>query len=515
LHFRLPLLDDLKLKDIEYSAKASLTAASLAKAGLNRNLSDGNFTLLIGRTGAHLQGKARFAGIPTAIDADWPFKPKGAARARCRVTLSVDNEERRRLDLDFLPEYVSGPVGVDATYSVLDHARAEAAVALDLRRTTVSIAAAGWKKSPGMPATARLLVAFDREKVVGLPRIEVKAPGLDGALAIALTGDGKGVERVDIRHLVVGADDVQGSVRRRAEGGWRVDVRGPRVDLTQAVKLADKQGSSLPRTPLVIDAQLGQLILSPGREMRDLSAQLMHQDGYWQAARVDARYANGHRAKLRFGGEVGGRGLIFGTDDLGATLHVLGISDSIVGGRATIRGHATDVAAKRTLYGALEASDYHVIHAPWFARLLSLASLDSLVSQLSGKGIPFATLRVNFSYADDHLVINDLVAYGDATGVTANGRFDLDRDEINMQGTLVPAYMLNSIIGNVPLIGQLLLGGEGQGLIAADYRIVGSGADPKISINPLAALAPGFLRRLFQPNFGLPPPPAGTPPTRR
>jgi hypothetical protein len=65
--------------------------------------------------------------------------------------------------------------------------------------------------------------------------------------------------------------------------------------------------------------------------------------------------------------------------------------------------------------------------------------------------------------------------------------------------------MLNSIIGNVPVLGSLLLGGEGQGLFAANYRATGSAADPQISVNPLSALTPGFLRRLLQPNFGVPP----------
>ena len=80
------------------------------------------------------------------------------------------------------------------------------------------------------------------------------------------------------------------------------------------------------------------------------------------------------------------------------------------------------------------------------------------------------------------------------------------RDQLDLQGTIVPAYALNSIIGNIPVIGSLLLGGEGQGLFAANYRVTGSAADPEVSVNPLSALAPGFLRRLFQPNFGMPPP---------
>ena len=62
---------------------------------------------------------------------------------------------------------------------------------------------------------------------------------------------------------------------------------------------------------------------------------------------------------------------------------------------------------------------------------------------------------------------------------------------------MVPAYAFNSILGNIPLIGNILQGGEGQGLFAATYQISGALSEPKINVNPWAALAPGFLRGLF------------------
>lgn len=125
---------------------------------------------------------------------------------------------------------------------------------------------------------------------------------------------------------------------------------------------------------------------------------------------------------------------------------------------------------------------------------------------LAGSGIPFTTLRSDFDYADNHLVLEHLLAYGGAIGVTADGSVELSPDRLDIHGTIVPAYTLNSIIGNIPLIGSLLLGGEGQGLFAANYRATGSAADPQLSVNPLSALTPGILRQLLQPNFGIPPP---------
>ena len=82
-----------------------------------------------------------------------------------------------------------------------------------------------------------------------------------------------------------------------------------------------------------------------------------------------------------------------------------------------------------------------------------------------------------------------LVATGLVIVYAARGIDDLDR--------------VLQIVGDVK---GLAIGGEGQGLFAANYRAAGSAADPKVSVNPLSALTPGFLRRLFQPNFGIPPP---------
>jgi hypothetical protein len=67
-----------------------------------------------------------------------------------------------------------------------------------------------------------------------------------------------------------------------------------------------------------------------------------------------------------------------------------------------------------------------------------------------------------------------------------------------MSGTVVPAYLINSIWGRIPMLGDLLTGGEkGGGVFAASYTMTGRWDDPEIAINPLSVLAPGFLRKMF------------------
>jgi len=197
---------------------------------------------------------------------------------------------------------------------------------------------------------------------------------------------------------------------------------------------------------------------------------------------------------------------VFLSEDLGATLSLLDVTNNIVGGRIAITGQVADAAGKRLLRGHVDGDNYNLIGAPGLAKALSLTSLSAISSMLAGSGIPFSTLSGDFAYSEKRLVLQNLLAYGGALGVTANGVLELGPHRLDIQGTIVPAYTLNSIIGNIPLVGSLLLGGEGQGLFAANYRATGSAADPQVSVNPLSALTPGFLRRLFQPNFGVPPP---------
>jgi hypothetical protein len=509
LHFKFPLLRSLKFDDIEYGVSASITDAAITKAAMDRDLSNGNFMLEIGPPGVHLKGNARFDNIPISINGSVFFRPKNGARARYRVALMLDDRQRRQLAFDYLPDRISGPIGVDLMYSEYSAGRAEADARLDLHAANLTVAEAGWNKPPDTPGTGRVVLDLVNEQITRLREIEVKAAGLYGKFSLALSPDREHVQRVDVERLMIGDDDIAGHVVRRMEGGWRVELHGPRLDLTHW--LGNSGNDSLSQhsptdPPLLIDAHLGRLILGPRRQVRDLSAQLFREGDNWQNARIDARFVNGRELSLRFGDEAGKRGLSFVSEDLGSTLRLLDVTDNIAGGRVTVTGEASDTAGKRIVRGHVEGDNYSLVRAPVFARILSLASLSGIGGLLSGSGIPFSTLRGDFAYAENHLVLENLLAYGGAIGITANGKLELGPHRVDIQGTIVPAYTLNSIIGNIPLFGSLLLGGEGQGLFAANYWATGSAADPQVSVNPLSALTPGFLRRLLQPNFGIPPP---------
>ena len=59
-------------------------------------------------------------------------------------------------------------------------------------------------------------------------------------------------------------------------------------------------------------------------------------------------------------------------------------------------------------------------------------------------------------------------------------------------GVISPVYFLNAI-GSI-------FSRRGEGLFGFNYRIAGSTADPKVSVNPLSILTPGMFREIFRAN---------------
>ena len=82
-------------------------------------------------------------------------------------------------------------------------------------------------------------------------------------------------------------------------------------------------------------------------------------------------------------------------------------------------------------------------------------------------------------------------------GLTTEGRVNFARNEIDVSGTFVPAYSVNSVLNKIPLVGLILGGGQNEGVFGISYRVRGPLSGPQLTINPLSAIAPGILRKIM------------------
>ena len=192
-----------------------------------------------------------------------------------------------------------------------------------------------------------------------------------------------------------------------------------------------------------------------------------------------------------------GRSLRVTAEDAGALLGQFDVLRNLEGGRLSVTAAFAHNRPGAPLSGQAELSDFAVRGAPGFAKLLQAMTLYGLVDALSGPGLSFNQLIAPFTLTPEVLTLAEARAFSPSLGLTAKGTLNRRTRRMAIEGTIVPAYFFNSLLGNLPLIGRIFSPEAGGGLFAATFRLNGPAEDPQVSVNPLAALTPGFLRGIF------------------
>ena len=190
-----------------------------------------------------------------------------------------------------------------------------------------------------------------------------------------------------------------------------------------------------------------------------------------------------------------GNGFVLTSSDASTLIRLLMPDMQTQGGRLKLSGNV-DLAAKGTPFsGDLVVRTFRLTSSPVLARLLMLSSLDGLVRTMQGEGLSFDALTTGITWKSDAVTFKDGVAQGPSVRLVWNGTVDTGRDDVGIDGTLVPSfYGLNTAASRVPIIGSLF--GGSDGVIAIDFTVRGPVKDPKVGVKPLSSIAPGVLRSL-------------------
>ena len=111
--------------------------------------------------------------------------------------------------------------------------------------------------------------------------------------------------------------------------------------------------------------------------------------------------------------------------------------------------------------------------------------------------VRFQKMKAAFVRSPGKLEIQDAVIYNPTMGLTTQGVIDFAHNEIDVSGSFVPAYQVNTMLTKIPLVGLLLSGGQNEGVFGLSYRVHGPMSAPLLTINPLSAMAPGILRKIL------------------
>ena len=507
LAFTFPAKKGLTFDQVKISADAKIAQAYVKQAMLGQDLSDGSIKLQLDRAGMTMAGTAKLGTAPLEFQWQENF---GAGDFVRRIIASgrFDDAQRAAMGYDYRP-YVEGPVDTAVTFTRLPKKRATVELKLQLAEATLRIPPVKWQKPAGMPGDAFIVLDLAGEHVQAINDFSVVAGDLSAAGKASFYNDGGGLSSIDFNQLRLGRSDLKGVKVALVGGRADVTIGGGEIDAQPIIK-GDETTEKVDKPPFTLRApRLSQVHLGDDRSLSNVSVTLRHDGQYWDQILLEATLPEQQPLSVRFEPDGSRHKLSVTSPDAGAVLRAFDILDTVKGGTLTVTGESDDAKPGRPLVGKAEIDDFRLLRASVLARLLTLATFTGFVDVLTGEGFQFNRFESDFTKTDGRLDIKLARAHGPSIGLTATGYVDFDHHNVDMEGTIVPAYALNSIVNDIPIIGFILTGGEGEGMFAATYHATGPLEEPKISVNPLAALAPGFLRGLFDifDNNGEAPPP--------
>ena len=146
----------------------------------------------------------------------------------------------------------------------------------------------------------------------------------------------------------------------------------------------------------------------------------------------------------------------------------------------------------------LNIYDFKLKELPVLTQILTLASLQGIADILSGEGIRFDELEINFRNEKNLMTIDEIYAIGPAISVLMDGYVEQDK-LISLRGTLVPATTINKTISSIPVLGKILVGDKtGEGVFGVSFKIKGPPNKLETTVNPIKTLTPRFITRTLE-----------------
>lgn len=489
----LPLNHDLSFDDVKISAKAHATGLRLGGLVAGRDLDRGDVRLELTPEQLSVGGQASVAGVPAEISTTLDFRDGPATQVvqRARATARATPQQMAAAGLDTGGIMEGGAGQFTAAYAQRRDNAAELEVTADLR--DAALALLGWRKAAGAPASAGARLVLRGDRLQGIESLRAQGPGMAVEGRAEMVGDRPLLLVLD--RAVLGATQGAGQVRLPAAPGEpiRATFAGTVLDLSDQLASTPKPADTT--TAWTADIRFDRVLLAGKRGLSGVVAHAEH-DGR-RLRWLDAASGPPEQVRATLRPEGAGRSVAARAADGGALLRALDVVDTVQGGALFVHGIYDDSRTPPPLVGTAELSGFRVRDAPALGKLLQAVTIYGVVEALSGPGLSFSEATLPFRYDGSVLDLSDARAFSASLGLTARGRIDQARQTLDLQGTVVPAYVLNSMLGRIPLLGRLFSAERGGGLVAVNYGLRGPIANPSVSVNPLSALTPGFLRGLF------------------
>ncbi|MGJ4855202.1 DUF3971 domain-containing protein [Labrys sp. La1] len=486
----LPLIDHPRPDDIKYAITGGVQEMQIDHVA-GSSLQNGTMKLSLEPGLMLLTGKGVFDGLPANFD----LRKAEGQEPQMALSVILDEATRKRKGFDF-GDALTGPVQADI-HPVADPRDPRYDVDIDLAAVRIKDLLPGWQKPAGAPG--KLSFSWDPADKGGgtLDKLTLDSGPVSLRGTVTLGPDNKLRKAMMDRISLSPGDDFQG-VFEPLGNGWKVFVRGNRLDARPLLSMLQKRakGGSA-STSVNADIRLSQVVGFNDETLADLGLMLDSKGTTIRKLDLSSRLVNGQlTASLGNEGRDGNLVTVQSTN-AGAVMRFLDLYTRLRGGALGARfSPVIDNMRGRLVMRSFSVENETAL-GQYRSTLKNAGKLSSYAPG-SGDSAQFTRLELAFTRTASRIGILDSVVWGPDVGVSLSGALDYGTDRVNLTGTFVPAYALNNIFSKIPLIGGLLSGGQYGGLFAINFKVSGRVNAPVLTVNPLSAIAPGFLRKIFE-----------------
>ena len=510
----IPVVKDLSKVNVGYALDVEFTNFAAERMIMGHRVEAASLRLRGDHFGYAVKGDVKIAGAPASLDYR-VNKSQGDDEVRLQGVL--DEATRGVFGLDLAPA-LTGPVPIKLTGRIgVNDKDGRFAVEADLTQARIDELLPGLEKPPAKPARATFTLTTKGSNT----RIDDLVYDGSGSIVrgnVVIDGSGNVVSANFPVYSLSGGDKVSLKVDRGSDRSLHATLRGdvldgrPFIKALMAGRPVDAKSDKSKTKDIDLDVKVGAVAGHHGEALRGLDLKFSRRGGRVRSFTVKAKL--GRNATLSGDLRVarsGGPALFVTADDAGALFRFTDTYSKIAGGRMTVVMDAP-TSDPSPQHGRMTIENFAV---------RGEAALDRVVAgTLDGRttGVEFSAMQVDFTRAPGQMSIREGVVRGPVIGATIDGAIDYRTNRVRMRGTLVPLYGVNNMFGQLPIVG-MFLGGSKEGLVGITYEVVGPVGAPVMRVNPISAVAPGFIRKFFEfpsAGAGVGPnsPPAAVEPTR-
>ncbi len=479
-----PLQDKVTDADLTFDYEGVIVGAKTAQLIPGHVLEAGELLVKGDKTYVEISGDGSLSGAKATATWHQDLGQTPAAVGRISGEVEISAQTIEALGLDFAPDTVSGQGTGEFTVSLPPSGTPELTFSSDLHGVGINLPDLAWRKTQDSRGTLELTALLQEAPVVN--DLNFDAPSLTARGTIQSKAGG-GLDRADLSYVSL-AGWLQGAVELTGRGDATpaVSMTSGRIDLRRIPFESGSSTSSSTGGNTPISLRLSQLQVTDTIALSGFSGDFSTTGGF-----------NG-----TFSGRLNGDTAITGvvvpqreglamrvrSKDAGGVLRSAGILDNGDGGSFEMT--LVPAAQVGDYQGQLDIESIRIKRGPAILGLLNGVSLVGLVDELTGQGLLFSEVEADFVLGPEYMTLESMSAVGASIGVSLEGLYNLNTNALDMRGVLSPIYLLNSV-------GRIFTR-KGEGLLGFAFRIGGDSSDPKVSVNPLSALAPGFLREAFR-----------------